>query len=43
MLGFRTATIESGGIKTELVYTRVAVDTLEKGAIAPPAKIDAAR
>ena len=43
MLGFRTATIESGGIKTELVYTKVAVDTLEKGAIAPPAKIDAAR
>ncbi|MFZ4750686.1 MAG: hypothetical protein ACOYMM_09285 [Phycisphaerales bacterium] len=43
MLGFRSATVESGGIKTELVYTKVAVDTLEKGAIAPPAKIDAAR
>ena len=42
MLGFRSATIEAGGMKTELAYTKVAVDTLEPGAIAPPAKIEPA-
>ena len=29
-------------MKTELAYTKVAVDTLEPGAIAPPAKIEPA-
>lgn len=43
LLAFRKATVESGGMKTELVFTRVAVDTLEKGAIAPPAKLEPAR
>ena len=43
MLAFRSAVIESGGMKTELVFARVAVDTLAKGAIAAPARIEPAR
>ena len=42
LLSFRTATVEAGGMKTELVFTRVAVDTLGKGSIAPPARIEPA-
>lgn len=42
MLAFRSATIESGGLKTELIFSRVAVDTLAKGAIAVPARIEPA-
>ncbi len=42
ILSFRIATVESGGMKTELLYTRCAVNTLEVGAIAAPAKIDPA-
>jgi hypothetical protein len=39
MLAFGTAIIEAGGLKTELVVKRVAVDTLAPGSIAPPASI----
>ena len=42
LLGFRKATIEAGGMKAELEFTRLAIDTLAPGSIAPPAKIDAA-
>lgn len=40
MLYFRKATVEASGALTELEFTRVAVDTLEKGAIAPPAGLE---
>jgi hypothetical protein len=40
LLGFRKATIEAGGMKAELEFTRIAGDTLPAGSIAPPAKID---
>jgi hypothetical protein len=43
LLGFRKATIEAGGMKTEFEFTRIAVDTLEANAIAPPAKIESAQ
>ncbi|MEY2715644.1 MAG: hypothetical protein RIT24_1987, partial [Planctomycetota bacterium] len=42
LLGFRKATIEAGGMKAELEFTRIAADTLSAGSIAPPAKIDPA-
>jgi hypothetical protein len=40
ILAFRTATIEAGGMKTELTFTRVAVDTLAKDAIRVPEAIE---
>lgn len=39
LLGFRKATIDAGGMKTELEFTRIAADTLAAGAIAPPVDI----
>jgi hypothetical protein len=40
ILAFRTAIIEAGGMKTELTFTRVAVDTLAKDAIRVPEAIE---
>ena len=40
LLAFREATITTAGMKVDLVYTKVAVDTLAKGAIAPPSVIE---
>lgn len=42
LLAFREATITTAGMKVDLIYTRVAVDTLAKGAIAPPPAIEPA-
>jgi len=42
LLAFREATVVTAGMKVDLAYTKVAVDTLRKGAIAPPAKIEPA-
>lgn len=43
MLYFRKAVVEAGGAITELEFTRVAVDTLEKSAIVPPAGLESKR
>ncbi len=40
ILAFRSAIIEAGGMKTELTFTRVAVDTLAKDAIRVPEAIE---
>jgi len=42
LLAFREATITTAGMKVDLVYTKVAVNTLAKGSIAPPAVIEPA-
>ncbi|MEY3143733.1 MAG: hypothetical protein RLY21_2226 [Planctomycetota bacterium] len=42
LLAFREATITTGGMKVDLIYTRVAVNTLAKDAIAPPADLEPA-
>lgn len=42
LLAFREATVTTVGMKVDLVYSKVAVDTLAKGAIAPPAVIEPA-
>ena len=39
LLAFREATIVTSGMKVDLVYSKVAVDTLARGAIAVPATI----
>jgi len=43
LLAFREATIVTSGMKVDLVYTKVAVDTLSAGAIAAPATTAPAR
>lgn len=40
LLAFREATIVTMGMKVDIVYTRVAVDTLPRGAIVPPATLE---
>ena len=40
ILAFRSAIIEAGGMKTELTFNRVAVDTLAKDAIRVPEAIE---
>jgi hypothetical protein len=42
LLAFREATVTTAGMRVDLVYSKVAVDTLAKGAIAPPAGIEPA-
>lgn len=42
LLAFREATITTAGMKVDLVYSKVAVDNLAKGAITPPAVIEPA-
>ncbi len=43
LLAFRNATVSAGGMTTELVYDKVAVNTLHKNAIRPPASVTSAR
>jgi hypothetical protein len=40
LIAFRDATITAGGAETTLLYTKVAVDGLEKSAISPPVAIE---
>jgi hypothetical protein len=42
LLAFREASVTTAGMKVDLSYSRVAVDTLAKGAIAAPAEIEPA-
>lgn len=42
LAAFREATVTTAGMKVDLVYTKVAVDTLGKGAITPPDLSDTA-
>jgi hypothetical protein len=41
LLAFREATVVTAGMKVDLAYSKVAVDTLGKGSIAPPSLADA--
>lgn len=42
LLAFREATITTAGMKVDLTFSTVAVDTLKPGAIAPPEKLEPA-